>query len=194
MFLLCNGLLVFVGITKSFSRSNDDDDKPSELEGLSISSSSSKYIEDGSQSYVLDVEVNEPILEEGEIFQTGEPDEQNIVAEQAIEIENFVEEEVERNIEKVIFVDEEQGKESVQFNLEEEEMVLDEETELFDAVDEEEGKGSENEYFLIEEENDVEEEESNMLSTEELNKKFEDFIRKMREDLRIEARRQLVMV
>lgn len=31
-------------------------------------------------------------------------------------------------------------------------------------------------------------------STEELNKKFEDFIRRMKEELRIEAQRQLIMV
>lgn len=46
--------------------------------------------------------------------------------------------------------------------------------------------------FLIEEE---EEEEGNgMLSTEELNKKFDDFIRRMKEEIRIEAQQQLVMV
>ncbi|KAL2924002.1 Cell division protein ZipA [Bienertia sinuspersici] len=32
------------------------------------------------------------------------------------------------------------------------------------------------------------------LSTEELNRKFEDFIRKMKEDLRFEARQQLIVV
>lgn len=37
-------------------------------------------------------------------------------------------------------------------------------------------------------------EENACLSTEELNKKFDDFIRKMKEELRIEARQHLVMV
>ncbi|KAJ0101695.1 hypothetical protein Patl1_03963 [Pistacia atlantica] len=45
-----------------------------------------------------------------------------------------------------------------------------------------------------EEEEEEEREQNGMISTEELNKKFEDFIRKMKEELRIEARQQLVMV
>jgi len=62
MFFICNGLLVFVGLTKSFSASssNDDDVKPS---NNSEDLSSSQYIqeekeeveEDGSQYHVLDV-------------------------------------------------------------------------------------------------------------------------------------------
>lgn len=54
--------------------------------------------------------------------------------------------------------------------------------------------------FLIEErieEDDGEEEEeegNGTLSTEELNKKFDDFIRRMKEEIRIEAQQQLVMV
>lgn len=47
--------------------------------------------------------------------------------------------------------------------------------------------------FLIEEEEE-EEEPLNKLSNEELNKKFEEFIRKMKEEIRIEARQQLVLV
>ena len=48
-----------------------------------------------------------------------------------------------------------------------------------------------------EEENDAfvgEDEGNRVLSTEELNKRFDEFIRKMKEELRIEARQQLVMV
>ena len=47
--------------------------------------------------------------------------------------------------------------------------------------------------FLIEEEEE-EEEGNGTLSTEELNKKFDDFIRRMKEEIRIEAQQQLVMV
>ncbi|KAJ1410786.1 hypothetical protein SESBI_21594 [Sesbania bispinosa] len=189
MFLLCNGLLVFVGLTKSFSGSTSDD-KPSNNnleEGLS-----SQYIEeDGSQSHVLDVETNESVLEKETEEKIGElDDEQNTAAEHAIEIKNSAEEE-QGNIEKIILVDEGQGK-----GKEEEE--VEEENEVFDADDEEEEKGLEIDDSVFEEnreeEEDEEEEESCRLSTEELNKKFEDFIRKMKEDLRIEARRQLVMV
>ncbi|GAB4845991.1 hypothetical protein Ancab_024995 [Ancistrocladus abbreviatus] len=47
------------------------------------------------------------------------------------------------------------------------------------------------------EDEDVNEDEEGgitTMSTEELNRKFEEFIRKMKEDIRIEARRQLIMV
>ncbi|KAG4952882.1 hypothetical protein JHK87_038476 [Glycine soja] len=189
MFLLCNGILVFVGITKSLSRSSCCDDyRPS------------AYIkDDGSQSRFWVIEANELMLEIVETEeQTSEPDEQNTAVEQVIEIENCAEEEVQENIEKIVLVDEGQEKGSSLVLKEEEKEELDEETELLDVGDEEEDKGSETDYILIEEsieeeEEDVEE-ESCMLSTEELNKKFEDFIRKMKEDLRIEAQRQLVMV
>ena len=186
MFLLCNGLLVFVGLTKSFSASSSDDDKPS---NNSEDLSSSQYIqeevkEDGSQYHVLDVEANKPILEREAEKITSKPNEQNAEAEEEIEMKGCSTE-VEENLEKIIFIDEE-------------------EVELFDADDEEGDKGSEIDYILIqennmeeeneEEEDYVEEEESSVLSTEELNKKFEDFIRKMKEDLRIDARRHLIMV
>ncbi|CAJ2633759.1 unnamed protein product [Trifolium pratense] len=176
MFLLCNGLLVFVGLTKSFSASSSDDDKSSDS---SDDLSSSKYIEeedkeeDCSQSHVLDVESNDLILVREDEKITSEPVEQNAVAEEEAE------DEVEENIENIIFINDEEQEEEV---------------ELFDADDEEGDKGSENDYILIEENNIEEEEEESCISTEELNKKFEDFIRKMKEDLRIDARRHLIMV
>ena len=186
MFLLCNGLLVFVGLTKSFSSSSsdDDDDKSS---NNSEDLSSPQYIEEKeeeicSQSHVLDVEVNEPLLEREAEKRTDESDEHNVAVE---------EKEGQEKVEKIIFIEEEQ---------EEEMKKVEEEVELFDADDEEEDKASEIDYILIEEkieeeeEDYVEEEESCVLSTEELNKKFEDFIRKMKEDLRIDARRHLIMV
>ncbi|KAL2316654.1 hypothetical protein Fmac_030530 [Flemingia macrophylla] len=185
MFLLCNGLLVFVGITKSLSGSSCDDDKPS------------TYVKDGSHSQFSAIEANELMLEIVETGEnTSEHNEQNIAAEQVIEIENCAEE-VQGNIEKIILVDEGQEKGN-SLVLKEEEKELDEVTELLDADDEEEDKGSEFDYFLIEdrmeEEEENVEEENCALSTEELNRKVEDFIRKMKEDLRIEAQRQLVMV
>ncbi|KAL5101164.1 hypothetical protein RYX36_005491 [Vicia faba] len=214
MFLLCNTLLVFVGLTKSFSSSStdDDDDKPSnnsqyievEDEEVGVTKSfsstscdsdddkpsnnsevlsSSQYIEeeeDYSQSHIFDVEVNEPMLEREAENTTSGPNDKNAVAE---------EEKVEENIENIILTDEEQGEEM-------KEQEENEEVELFDEDDEEGDKGSEIDYVPIEENNieKEEEEESNRLSTEELNKKFEDFIRKMKEDLRIVPRRNLVMV
>ncbi|XP_049412914.1 uncharacterized protein LOC125875895 [Solanum stenotomum] len=55
----------------------------------------------------------------------------------------------------------------------------------------EEDNYEENDFFTEEESDD---EPLNKLSNEELNKKFEEFIRKMKEEIRIEARQQLVLV
>jgi hypothetical protein len=170
MFLLANGLLVFVGLTKSFSASSSDDDKSSDS---SDDLSSSKYIEEEDKAHILDVEANDPMLVREDEKITSELDEQNAAAEEVVE----------ENIENIIFIDEEQGEEM-------NEVEEEKEVELFDA-DDEGDKGSENDYILIEE-NNIEEE--NSINTEELNKKFEDFIRKMKEDLRIDARQHLVMV
>ena len=178
MFLLCNGLLVFVGITRSFSGSSGVDEP-------------SKYIEDGSHYQYSDVEANERMLvvEKEVEKETSELDEQNTEAHEAIEI-NYYGKEVEENIENIIMEDEEEVKKSGI-------SVLKEEEEPEEEEEEEEEKESEIDEILdgenVEEE-EVVEEENWVLSTEELNKKFDDFIRRMKEDLRIEARRQLVIV
>ncbi|XP_028789551.1 acidic leucine-rich nuclear phosphoprotein 32 family member B-like [Neltuma alba] len=148
MFLLCNGLLVFVSITRSLSKSDpgdhdrrdDDDDEPLER---------SSSIEDTSEQ-VEAKELN--------------------VQVRATKIDAEMEEEEE---------DEEESKESEVLDLA---MKKEEE--------EEEEEWRENEEILVEE--NVEEEDWG-LSTEQMNKKFEDFIGRMREDLRIEAKRQIVM-
>lgn len=170
MFLLCNGLLVFVGITRSLS-------------GYSGVDEPSKYIEDCSQSQYSDVEANMPMLEKEVKEKTSEPDEHTNEAEQALEIK-YSDEEVEENIENIILEDEGGGKGSNQSVSKEDELS-------------EENKGSEIDEFVIEEnveEEMIVEEENWVLSTEELNKKFDDFIRRMKDDLRIEAQQRLVMV
>ncbi|KAF7815912.1 WD repeat-containing protein 87-like [Senna tora] len=119
-------------------------------------------------------------------------DEQNICAEQVIEIK-YCDDEVEvveeDSIEKAIVEDHEEEEEIENSQAElgiEESGKLDEGFQ--DKLEEEE------EIEEEEEEDDEEEEENCMLSTEELNKKFDEFIRRMREDLRLEAQRQLIMV
>ncbi|RDY01427.1 hypothetical protein CR513_15246, partial [Mucuna pruriens] len=174
MFLLCNGLLVFVGITRSLSGSSSV-----------AESESSKYVEDGSQSPYSDAEANEAIvLVRKEVMEKiHEPDhEHNTEAEHAIEIK-YSGEEGEESIGNIVLEGEEEEKGN-------RESVLKEE----DEVDED--KESEIEEFLIGEsveEEEVVDEPNGVLSTEELNKKFDDFIRRMKEDLRIEAQRQLLM-
>ena len=74
-----------------------------------------------------------------------------------------------------------------------------EETSSFVLEEKKEQNESVSEFLIeerIEEDDDDEEEEegNGTLSTEELNKKFDDFIRRMKEEIRIEAQQQLVMV
>ncbi|KAI9115756.1 hypothetical protein K1719_013425 [Acacia pycnantha] len=190
MFLLCNGLLVFVGIARSFSGSSGSDDE--------VSSSSSKYVDDGSSSEYSDIEAREPLLEVEAEERSREPDELNIPSDEAVEIK-YYEGDEDMEIKAIVEYDVEQqeGEELRTSHL----ILEDEETGMLDAGEEEGSKGHD---FLIEEgieeeEIEYEEEEdddaeNSRLSTEELNKKFDDFIRRMREDLRIEARRQLIMV
>ena len=189
MFLLCNGLLVFVGITRSLSGSS----------GVAESESSSKYVEDGSQSPYSDVEANEAIiLEEKEVIEKiHEPHGQKTGTEHAIEIkysDEEEEEEGEESIGDIILEGEKEEKGNAESVLTEENKKLDGETGQFGAEDED--RESEIDEFLIGEsvEEEVVEEPNWVLSTEELNRKFDDFIRKMKEDLRIEAQRQLLMV
>ncbi|KAL2332820.1 hypothetical protein Fmac_014033 [Flemingia macrophylla] len=178
MFLLCNGLLVFLGIARSLS-------------GSSSVGESYKYVEDASQSSYSDVEANEPIMLVGKevMEKIHEPDGQNTEAAHAIEIKYS--EEGEENIGDIVLEGEEEGKGDRESGLKEETHA---EIGSFGGGDEE--KESESDQFLIEE--IVEEEEvvepNCVLSTEELNKKFDEFIRRMKEDLMIEARRQLLVV
>lgn len=188
MFLLCNGLLVFVGITRSLSGSSSV-----------AESESSKYVEDGSQSPYSDVEANEAIIlvEKEAMEKIHEPHGQKTGTEHAIEIkysDEEEEEEGEESIGDIILEGEKEEKGNAESVLTEENKKLDGETGQFGAEDED--RESEIDEFLIGEsvEEEVVEEPNWVLSTEELNRKFDDFIRKMKEDLRIEAQRQLLMV
>ncbi|XP_057529411.1 uncharacterized protein LOC130807996 [Amaranthus tricolor] len=77
----------------------------------------------------------------------------------------------------------------------EQEEVEDEKYEQEEVEDEKyEQKKEKDGYGEYEEEEEEEEETISKMSTEELNRKFDDFIRKMKEELRIEAQRQLILV
>ncbi|CAJ1963907.1 unnamed protein product [Sphenostylis stenocarpa] len=178
MFLLCNGLLVFVGITRSLSG-------PSSV----AESESSKYAEGGSQSPYSDVEANEPIILVEKTHH--EPGVQKIEVEHAIEIK-YSAEDGEQNIGNIVLEGEEKGKRNSESALKE-----DEEANAETGAGDEDNESEIGEFLIgesVEEEEVLEEEPNWVLSTEELNKKFDDFIRKMKEDLRIEAQRQLLMV
>ncbi|KAJ7963634.1 putative Transmembrane protein, partial [Quillaja saponaria] len=180
IFLLCNGLLVFLAKYSGLIRS---------LSGSSLD----EFVEDSSQSESFARETKEPILEK-EAVEKDVGCVKYYYMKQATENENLEEE---QQIQESIVDDPEQGIESSQLIMEEEqEEELGEETGIGDVEEEEEDRASER-VFLIDEnlqDTEVVEEENGMLSTEELNKKFDEFIRRMKEDLKIEARQQLIMV
>ncbi|KAL5548618.1 hypothetical protein UlMin_003849 [Ulmus minor] len=192
IFLLCNGLLVFLakysGLVRCLSTSS------------SYEESYSKIIMDGSQSESTPMQRIEEFV-----------DKEVVVVESTGSIESASIEEGSSDHEKEKVEDkQEQEQERSGFFVSNE--VVEEETPLEQVVEEEEDeekwakggfyieqRGEEEEAEEEEEEEEKgfeeEEEEGNgRLSTEELNKKFDDFIRRMKEELRIEAQRHLIMV
>ncbi|KAI3466428.1 hypothetical protein Pfo_023091 [Paulownia fortunei] len=176
IFLICNGLLFFLAKTSGFASS------PS---GFDLNDMLQKRIGDGLQTAqeiesetLLEKDV---ILEESDYLSTEE--EENEEEMKGSNEEAELECSSERTKEVSIFIAES-----------DEEEVENDESEskncwLFYDDEEEERYGGE------EEEEEEDDDETEMLSKEELNQKFEDFIRRMKEEFRInEARQQLVMV
>ncbi|GMJ15968.1 hypothetical protein like AT3G13130 [Hibiscus trionum] len=151
IFLLCNGLLVFLakysGLLSSLSKHNHSDDHQS------------------FKSYELYVPQTEPTR----------LDPETPLLEKEVALETTAE-----ALENSSVMEEEEEEENAGF-------VEEDEDGLKGSIEESESYEPEEEEEIIMEENQV-------LSTEELNKKFDEFIRKMKEELRIEARQQLVMV
>ncbi|XP_040986288.1 uncharacterized protein LOC121234422 [Juglans microcarpa x Juglans regia] len=178
IFLLCNGLLVFLakysGLTRSLSGStyNDEYSFESEGNGLQPESSISE-----SKKTLLEKEVMvEDIGTAGNVALEQERERKYLIKE--------LEKETEKSAAKEGGGGGGGGGENRFSNSKEEVgiFVLENEEEQNETV-----AGS----FLEEEDEDG---GNGMLSTEELNKKFEDFIKRMKEEIRIEAREQLVMV
>ncbi|XVE96655.1 hypothetical protein REPUB_Repub02eG0241400 [Reevesia pubescens] len=187
IFLFCNGLLVFLakysGLISSSSKYNPSDDE---------SFKSYEYVPPY-ESIVL--EPKAPLLEnEVALESTAEALKNSIVMEGREEEELAA---AKRETENLTLEEEEEDGEKWGLMTSEEE----EENSGFGEEDEGEVKGydgffaddfEESENYDTEEEEEVE--GNRVLSTEELNKRFDEFIRKMKEELRIEARQQLVMV
>ncbi|KAL0000581.1 hypothetical protein SO802_014362 [Lithocarpus litseifolius] len=173
IFLLCNGLLVFLA----------------KYSGLIRSVSGAYHNEESFKS-------NEYGLQKEAVTESNASAE-NVAMEQGRENDHLVKEVREETGKSA--VDEEgeaEGEESRSSISKQEEEEEEEETGSFVLEEKKEQNESVSEFLIEEEEEEEEEEEAGngMLSTEELNKKFDDFIRRMKEEIRIEAQRQLVMV
>ncbi|KAG6634727.1 hypothetical protein CIPAW_12G137100 [Carya illinoinensis] len=154
IFLICNGLLVFLskysGLISSLPRSNHDEESITSVDlGLQPDSST--------------LETNEATLENKVMVETVGSAE-NVALKQRREIDYLIKDVKKEEEEGVVYVSEDEKEQNESA------------TSSFINKEEEENEGNEK------------------LSIEELNKKFDDFIRRMKEEIRIEAQRQLVMV
>ncbi|XP_040989075.1 uncharacterized protein LOC121236712 [Juglans microcarpa x Juglans regia] len=177
IFLLFNGLLVLLAKYSGLIRS---------LSGSSHEVESITCVDHGLQPESSTLETTEAVLENKVMLETVGSAE-NVALRQRREIDYLIKD-VKKETEKTAV---EEGGESRFFISEEEEG----EGVVYVSEDEEEPNESATSSFINKEEEEEEEDEGNeKLSTEELNKKFDDFIRRVKEEIRIEAQRQLVMV
>ncbi|KAJ8754831.1 hypothetical protein K2173_015343 [Erythroxylum novogranatense] len=178
IFLLCNGLLVFVA----------------KFSGLlcSSSSKSDQHPSTGSfRSYGDDIQTLEMISKESFLENVRSQEIEDCHPVQGRESECIIGPRMD---------DKEKKEFTVEVVVQEEVPVTEDrdgQGEINDDQLHNEQEEEEDQYYDDdddEEEEEEEEEENGVLSTEELNKKFEEFIRKMKEEIRIEAQQQLVMV
>lgn len=183
MFLICNGILAFLVKTLSFN-----DDSPF----LSVSEIDDN---DESSTKVADEFRGKPVSAE------SSPDQNVALADDDEEekhgtnqIKGAVAGEEEPQEEAALAVLELGGKPKVSSAVEKEVrqtgdfIIESEELDMMSELDDEEEDMKEGGKALAEQEMDVNE------NTEELNKKFEEFIRKVKEEFRIQARQQLIEV
>ncbi|XP_021906049.1 glutamic acid-rich protein [Carica papaya] len=183
MFLLCNGLVVFVAKFSGLITSSSSSSSPSRQNNnnnlLGYDDDQSLMIinnyEDVREQFKLSVTIMEKETD------AGEEVEDDVAA--AIEDEVPVAEEKGGETEKIIMEDKGVGK-------------GESETLLIRREEEEEEEEDDDDNGVLDDDEEVrlDVEGNGKLSTEELNKKFDEFIRKMKEELRIEAQRQLIMV
>lgn len=156
IFLICNGILVFLAKTSGLlcSRSRFDINDLRWIKKL------------GDQEIQIEPRTEEFLLENQVLMESTNP---NSPLEAKLEDKEELEQEEINGSTFIVENDEENDKDSESFF-------------AFEDKDEEE------------EDEEETRESMEMLSTEELNKKFDEFIRKMKEELRIQAQQQLIMV
>ncbi|EEF39615.1 uncharacterized protein LOC8286849 [Ricinus communis] len=173
MFLLCNGLLVFVAKLSGFVNSSSTNSY-NNIEAIKIN-----YEEYEASPMVLESKVT--LLEKEENNNVnGENDQETGDHRETQQEELNVEDGGNQEKENGFLIIEQEGKESEVFFVEEN--------------DKEEAIEFDDKFPVLDQEEEEYEDEHGMLSVEELNKKFEEFIRKMKEEIRIEAQQQLVLV
>ncbi|KAH0987416.1 hypothetical protein GBA52_014593 [Prunus armeniaca] len=167
MFLICNLLLVVLAKCSGLIRSPYQSHRTND-------ETTFKNREGGSGFESPMLETEEPAMQKEDVKVENMESAEHVAAEKGQQSESLINQ-VETDAEKAAeeYKDQKEQKPEIEFIVSEEE--------------EEEENGT-----LAEEDEDGNGMSSS--STEELNKKFEDFIRRMKEELRIEAQRQLIMV
>ncbi|KAA8523556.1 hypothetical protein F0562_009979 [Nyssa sinensis] len=169
IFLLCNGILMILAKTSGFIRSSSATD----LDDQSVNKKNGGGLQ-------LSPEMNDSLLQKKVLVETTE----NVVVEEEREDEYSIEEKTENTNLMVEDHEEQEAGNGLLIN-------------TGGEGREEETGTSVTEVEEISEkdlDSDFQEEEEGLFSAEELNKKFDDFIRRMKQEMRIEAQQQLIMV
>ncbi|GMN62318.1 hypothetical protein TIFTF001_031403 [Ficus carica] len=189
MFLICNGLLVFLakysGLVRSLSLTSHQDESRSNI-----------VIESSHSDLSMEKEVENVAVKEGNEEEFSFTNQREIETE--VEIEEAITEGKEQEQgSRIMASKEEEEEEEEEENKEESSLVhvadLSNDSFLAEQGTKEEDEEDNKDVLEEYEEEEEEEVENGMLSTEELDKKFDEFIRRMKEELRIEAQRQLIM-
>ncbi|XP_031273385.1 cilia- and flagella-associated protein 251-like [Pistacia vera] len=169
MFLICNGILVFLAKTSIACSSSSSCVGKKNLPASELYSEVKAPVRDVGEEAIVEARTESNSLENAALAAEEELDQQEKEKEQGYLLrEEEEEEEEEREKEALRAEGEDEEERSVTVEEEENRKVL------------EATEGASTEYTQI--------------STDELNKRIEDFIRKMKEEIRIEAQRQLITV
>lgn len=186
MFLICNGILAFLVKTLSFN----DDSSFLSVSGIDDNDESATKVADEFRGKPVSAESSP---DQNVAFADDEEEEEE-EKHGTNQIKGAVAGEEEPQEEAALAVVELGGKPKVSSAVEKEVrqtrdfIIESEELDMMSEVDDEEEDMEEGGKALAEQEMDVN------VNTEELNKKFEEFIRRMKEDIRIQARQQLIAV
>lgn len=192
IFLLCNGLLVFLakysGLIRFLSRgSNRHDHDQSFITTITDVSPPEPSMPETKEVILVEKEIaeegNNIGSEEDNFPEESTPDECMAINQQ---LNTETEKEIVEDV-KVQRVEEEEEYQVKEFEEEEADHI-------YVAEDVEKQKWSSGGFFVEQTMEEEEEEGNAKLSTEELNKKFDEFIRRMKAEIRIEAQRHLIMV
>ncbi|KAK7245979.1 hypothetical protein RIF29_40835 [Crotalaria pallida] len=181
MFLICNGILAIIAKTSLMKSSPPLSSPAFDLEFNNNQEASSNNLSETNNALLVSSVPS--TFESSELFQDNNYNDVSLMVEEKV-LEQVKKQECNDDEEVIEAVEEQEDHETLNTEIE--------------GKEEEE-----DESFIEETEGGVEDDEvaettmtssEDLANTEELNRKFEEFIRKMKEEIRIEAQRQLIAV